>query len=1090
MRKIYLTCFNVLLLTLLTVHAFAQQTLTGTVRDASGPLPGVSVSVKGTSKVTQTSSAGKFSISVSPGEVIAFSAVGFARQEITVGNQTSLDIIMKDSENKLNEVVVTSLGIKKEQKSLGYSVSTVSAKEITEAGNTNFASALYGKAAGVKITTAPGGSSSAVNVQIRGINSLNYNRQPVYVIDGVMIRNDQQNGPDGANNNNYWGDQRIRGNGVLDINPEDIESLTVLKGASASALYGSDAASGVIVITTKKGSKARGLGIDFNYAGTVEKVTSLPKYQNVYGPGYDRTTNLNSGGTADGWLKDNQPNSPTGYRPWFSAWANFGPKMEGQQVRWWDGSIRSYSPQPNNYKEIYDTGYSSNANLSISNQTEKVNYRLSATRLDYKGVSPGSKQQKNTFSLNSTVKMSDKVSVDLVANYMNTLTHNRPYLFTQVLGSYSGFINRSEDMSLLREKYQTADGYKYATLNSGKPNSFIYNLSGVNLMDVFWNQLKNQYDETENRLITSATLNYDVVSHLKFRGRIGNDFTSAGIEDKRFTEYPSAYNSSSNSSGAYNTSKGIYSITYGDALLTYNNKIGADFDYSVSGGFQSRSEKYKDQGSNTEAGLVAENWFSLSNTYAQATTTATRKQMLKYAYLGILNLSYKNYLFLEATARKESSSTLPSGNNTYFYPSVNTGFVFSEAFKLPEFLSFGKLRASYGEVANDAPIYKSNIAYTQTSLTTINGSVPQLALNGTYGNLGLKPERKREFEFGTELKFLNNRLGVDVSYYTNKIKDQILELTTAPSVGAGTQIVNAGDIANHGVEIALNATPVIAGDFKWSTRVNYSFNKSKVVSLSPGIPSLNFYDAEQSAIRIIAGAGEQLGNISVYPRATDSKGNYLVNDDGFYIIDKTKYVKGGNIMPKAIGGFSNTLTYKNFSLDFTIDYRFGGQIVSPQAKYGLSAGLYESTMQYRDADHGGLTYSDGGVTYHDGVLLPGVNVNTGLANTKVLDAANYYINTFYWGNDAWNEKGAIYDNSYIKLREAVVSYKLPNSVSSKMHLNNLRVSLIGRNLFYFWKTYKYGDPEAPVGNAWWAQGVDVGSSAATRSFGFSLNANF
>jgi iron complex outermembrane receptor protein len=1081
----------VLLLTMLTVHAFAQQTLTGTVRDASGPLPGVSVSVKGTSKVTQTSSAGKFSISVNPGEVIAFSAVGFARQEVTVGNQTSLDITMKDSENKLNEVVVTSLGIKKQQKSLGYAVSTITAKDITEAGNTNFASALYGKAAGVKITTAPGGSSSAVNVQIRGINSLNFNRQPVYVIDGVMVRNDQQNGANGANNNNYWDDQRIRGNGVLDINPEDIESLTVLKGASASALYGSDAASGVIVITTKKGIKDKGLGIDFNYAGTVEKVAFLPKYQNVYGPGYDRETNLGAGATADGWLKDNQPNSPTGYRPWFSAWANFGPKMEGQQVRWWDGSIRSFSPQPNNYKEIYDTGYSSNANLSISNQTEKVNYRLSATRLDYKGISPGSKQQKNTFSLNSNVKLSSKLNVDLVANYVNTLTHNRPYLFSQVLGSYSGFINRSEDMNLLREKYQTADGYKYATLNSGKPNSFIYNLSGVNLMDVFWNQLKNQYDETENRLITSATLNYDIVNHLKFRGRIGNDFTSSGIEDKRFSEYASTYNSSSSSTGAYNTSKGNYSITYGDALLTYNNKVGSDFDYSVSGGFQSRTEKYKDQNSYTKDGLVTENWFSLNNSYGVPTTSATRREMMKYAYLGILNLSYKNYLFLEGTARQEYTSTLPSGNNSYFYPSVNTGFVFSDAFKMPEFFSYGKLRASYGEVANDAPMYRSNIVYKQKPLNTINGAVPQLTFDDAYGNLELKPERKREFEFGTELKFLSNRLGLDISYYTNTIKDQILPLTTAPSVGSTSQLVNAGKIGNHGVEIALNATPVIAGDFKWDTRINFAFNKSKVISLADGIPNIVFIKQEQDAILLQAGAGEQLGNISVYPRATDNKGNYLIDDNGLYIMDKSKHVIAGNIMPKALGGFSNTFSYKNFSVDFMIDYRFGGQMISPQAKYAIGAGLYESTLQYRDAEHGGLTYTDGGVTYHDGVLLPGVNATTGAANTKVIDAANYYINTYQWGADGLNDKGgAIFDNSYIKLREAVVSYKLPNSISSKMHLNNLKISLIGRNLFYFWKTYKYGDPEAPVGNQWYSQGLDVGSSASTRSFGFSLNANF
>ncbi|RZK64123.1 MAG: SusC/RagA family TonB-linked outer membrane protein, partial [Pedobacter sp.] len=337
-------------LILSTITVFAQKNITGTVKDASGSLPGVSVSIKGTTKATQTDALGKFTISVNSNEIVVFTAIGYVKQEIPFNNQSTLNIVLKESANQLDDVniVTTALGIKRQEKSLGYAVSTVTAKQLTEAGNTNFASALYGKAAGVKITTAPGGASSAVNVQIRGINSINYNQQPLYVVDGVMIRNDGQNGAAGANNNNYWDDQRVRGNGILDINPADIESLTVLKGASASALYGSDAGSGVVVITTKKGSKNRGLGIDFNYQGSMDKVAFLPNFQNTYGPGYDRETNVANGANEEGWIAD--PLSPTGLRPYFRAYANFGPKMDGQQVRWWDGSIRSYSPQPNNYR--------------------------------------------------------------------------------------------------------------------------------------------------------------------------------------------------------------------------------------------------------------------------------------------------------------------------------------------------------------------------------------------------------------------------------------------------------------------------------------------------------------------------------------------------------------------------------------------------------------------------------------------------------------------------------------------------------------------------------------------------------------------
>jgi iron complex outermembrane receptor protein len=392
-------------------------------------------------------------------------------------------------------------------------------------------------------------------------------------------------------------------------------------------------------------------------------------------------------------------------------------------------------------------------------------------------------------------------------------------------------------------------------------------------------------------------------------------------------------------------------------------------------------------------------------------------------------------------------------------------------------------------VGNASPMYESNVAYVQTSLQTINGSVPSLALKGPYGNELLKPEMRYEKEVGLDARFLENRLGIDVSYYSNNVKDQILPLSTPPSVGATKQIVNVGEISNNGLEIGLSATP-ISGAIRWETRLNYAFNRSKVVSLAEGVSELVFYEGEQSALKVVAKEGELLGNVYVYERAKDENGNLIINDDGLYVIDKTKHVKVGNIMPKAIGGFSNTITYKNFSLDFTIDYRFGGKMVSPPTKYMTGAGLLENTLKYRDAENGGLTYTVDDVTYNDGVLLEGVNQNTGEKNTKIISAADYYLGTFYWGGDAWQEKGSVFDNSYIKLREAIISYRIPSQITDKLHINNVRVSLIGRNLFYLYKTLENLDPEAPVGNKWWSQGIDLGSSAPTRSLGFSLNANF
>lgn len=1076
-------------------QSFGQESriVTGTITevDTGMPLMGTTILEKGTNNGVVADFDGAYSIEVPENAVLVFSMIGFERQEISVNGRTTIDLSLVTDVAALDEVVVTALGIKRNPRSLGYAVSEISSEEIAESGNTNFASALYGKAAGVKVTTAPGGASSAVNVQIRGVNSLNYDQQPLYVVDGVVIRNDQQSGAGGANNNNYWDDQRIRGNGILDINPNDIETISILKGASASALYGSDAASGVVVITTKSGRRAgKGLGVEFNYSGSIEEVAFLPKFQNIYGPGYDRETNLAVGANEEGWIPDT--NSPTGFRPNFRAYGSFGPRMEGQEVLWWDGSVRSYSAREDNYKDVYRTGYSSNMNVAISESTEKFNYRFTASRLDYQATQEGSEQEKNTFGLNSSLNLNDDISLDITANYINTITFNRPHLLGQVLGSFGGYFSRAEDMGLMKEKFRTSDGYKYVTYANPERSdeAFIHNIRATNLLDFFWQQKQNEYVETENRLISSATLNWDFTDNLVLRGRIGSDYTGYNSENKQYTEYPVEFNPSSSSTGSFSVNSGHYSILYGDVLLSYSDVIEDDFTLGVSGGFQSRSENYKDQASGTTSGLVTENWFSLNNSYGILSTSYNRGELLKYAFLGIANVSYKDFLYLEGTARQEYASTLPSGNNTYFYPSVNGGLVFNEILSLPEVFNYGKLRGSYGVVGNAPPRYESNIAYNQTSLQTVNGSVPALTLDNSYGNANISPEMKYETEVGLELAFFNSRLNLDVSYYTNEVRDQILGLQTAASVGATSQLVNVGEIGSEGFELAIDATPIFNKNFRWDTRFNFAINETRVNALMEGVDELIFFTAEQNAIKIVAGVGERLGNIYVNPRATDENGNFLINEDGLYVIDNSTYVKAGNIMPKAVGGFSNTLSYKGLSLDFSIDYRLGGQMVSPPTKYMRGAGFFENTLQYRDAEHGGKSYTVDGVTYNDGVLLEGVNQNTGESNTQVIDAGTYYLNTFGWGSNAWNSEGAIYDNSYVKLREAVLSYNLPDSFNEKIGVNRLRVSLIGRNLFYLWRTLENIDPEAPVGNRWWSQGVDLGSTAPSRSIGISLNASF
>lgn len=1105
---------------LLTTAVFALaslvalgQTVTGRVTSAgdNSSLPGVSVLIKGTTIGSSTDADGRYSIDVGNNQnaVLVFSFIGFTTQEVSVGNQTTIDVSLPEDIAQLGEVVVTALGISRDKKALGYSATKISSEELTAVANTNVASALYGKAPGVRVSTAPGGAFSAVNVTVRGINSISAtNTQPLYVVDGVIIRNTEQAA--GTNNGGYWDDQKIRGNGALDINPADVESMTILKGASAAALYGSLASNGVIVITTKRGNKKSGLGVDFNYNYTVERVAFTPKYQNTYGPGYDRETNRISFGTNDeGFIPTDTDGDGINdaVRPNFRSWAQFGPRMDGREVVWWDGTTRKYSPQPDNYKDFYQTGGSQNINVAISNNTDKGNYRLSYTRLDYKGISRGSDLGRNTFNLNSTLKLHEKLTTDVVVNYINTRVHNRPEAINRIMANYGGFFSRADYMDAYLNKYQTSGGYKYVQYNQTDRNpdeAIKYNIRAVDLLEYMWRNQRDNDDEYQDRVLSSVTLNYQILKNLKFRGRVGNDFTSTRNEVERHNEYPTSFNGS-NSTGSYFMSNGRYSILYTDALLTFDKNITTDFKLSVMGGMQGRTQDYLDQRSSTEGGLVQENWFSLNNSYGIKSTSSARTKATMYAYLGTLSLSFKEYLYLEATARQEYTSTLPPGKNDYFYPSVNAGFVFSDAFELPRAISFGKLRLSQARIANGAQPYASNIVYNQQTLQTTGGPVTQLSAANNYGNMNIKPEMKTETELGLEMAFLENKLSFDAAIYKNDIKDQIIAQSLAPSMGASTVLANLGLLSSKGFELGINATPYNNGGLRWDTRLTYAKSETRVEKLAPGMDEMTFFNTDGGALIIKVKAGDLLGNIYTHTRQTDENGNYIVEDSpdaipGLYKMT-TDYKKVGNTLPKATGGWSNTISYKGVSLYFLMDYRFGGSLVSAPHMYMYGAGMFESTMKYRDAANGGLPYNIDGdgnkvlapshdaAEYHDGVLLPGVKASNGEENDIIVDAANYYINSFYWATGDY-ERQAVLKNDFIKMREVSLSYNLPANITSKIGFQNLRVSLIGRNLFYLYRTLDNLDPEVAIGSSWVRQGIDEGSLAATRSIGFSISGSF
>ncbi|MBA4053074.1 MAG: SusC/RagA family TonB-linked outer membrane protein [Marivirga sp.] len=1078
-------------------------------------IQGVNVVLKGTHEGTTTDKHGNFSLEV-PGDssnVLIFSYVGFATEQVVVNKSDRINVVLHENAQSLSEVVVTALGISRDQKSLGYSVSTLSNSELTASGNTNVVSSLYGKSPGVRIRTAPGGATSAVTVQVRGLNSLNYSTQPLYVIDGVIMRDGNEKGAAGINNDDYFTDSRIRGNGILDIHPSDIETLTVLKGASASALYGSDAASGVVLITTKKGLKRQGMGVNINYQLTQEEVAFTPRYQNIYGPGFDRKRNIAAGADGEGWVSvdENGDGAMDSKRPLFESYAQFGPKMEGQEVLWWDGSVRNYSPQPNNYKNLYRKGYGSAFNLSFVNQIDKWSYRFSYTRSDYAGIQVGGKLGRNTINLNTSLRPNTRVNMDLVVNYTNSQVHNRPLKINRLMSSWNGFFSRAEDMSLFFDKYRTKAGYKWVPYDQSRRNPWealkFTTPRGYEVMNLLWQQLINSEDESQDRLITSFTVDYEILKGLRLRGRMGNDFTRSSTETRQYNEYPTQFNGS-NSTGSYGIGSGNYAVFYSDMLLSYSQKLEKNFGFSVNGGVQMRDEKYRTETVSTNGGLVLENWFSLSNSYNPTLNTyLSNTKILKYAFLGVVNIHYKDYLFLEGTGRQEYSSTLPPGNNSYFYPSVNTGFIFSDAFEMPAFINFGKVRASYGIVGNAPPPYEANILYNLNNLQTTSGTVISATTNGNlFGNNNIRPERKHEMEFALDTRMFHHKLGIDLTYYRSRTIDQILKLDLPGSTGSDRMLTNVGTLGGHGWELGLSTTP-LAKPFLWNAGINVALNTTKLHSLLPGVDQLVFRDMEGGSIRVVAEKGQPIGNIYAYPRMTDSNGNHVINNDGLYVMDHSRYVKVGNMLPKFTGGFMNSILYKNFNLQFNFDFSFGGQIISPALKYGMGAGLYESTLKYRDAAHGGLPYyidgagnktlladhntpsPDNSQVYHDGVLLKGVRED-GSVNTTVIDAANYYLNTFDWGNNSWNEEGAVYDNSYIKFREVVLEYTVPKNISDRLHFQSIRVSLVGRNLLYVWRTLKNLDPESPIGTNWLNQGIDEGAGAAARSYGFAVNLSF
>ncbi|MDC6386141.1 SusC/RagA family TonB-linked outer membrane protein [Flagellimonas taeanensis] len=1096
----------ILMLALSSGYVFGQSiTVTGSIVDAetNQPVPGVTVLQMGAANGASSDFDGNYSIEVPSNATLRFTAIGYESQEIVVNGRTVINVVMSINTEQLNEVVVTGLGITREKKALGYATATVEAEALTEVATPNIAAALYGRAPGVQISATPGGATSAVNITIRGAQSITGTSTPLIIKDGIPIRNGD------VNNGNYWDDQRIRGNGLNDINPEDIESISILKGASAAALYGSEATNGVVLITTKKG-KGRGWSADFNTAYNFDRVAYLPEFQNERGPGYPLSIS-DAGQDENLFLYyDLDGDNVNETRGLIGTTLNFGPRFDGQPTLAWDGKIRPYLPQ-DSYSGLFNTAHTTRYNTSVSNVTENSNTRFSFTRSDNGSIVPNSSSYKNIFNLNTTINWTEGFRSTLVVDYINGRVNNRPYKIDRLMNNFGGMMSRFDSAEWYKDRYQTSLGYRWVTgaNQSLTPDeNIIYGGYKEPVLEYLYRANRFQSEERSDRVIGNLTLEWDLADNLTLRGRVSNDFTTEYIENRNPNEVPIAFGNS----GYFSMSTRTNSIKYGELLLSYTAQINDDFSLLARLGYNATEQKMRYTSAFTDGGLSVENWFDVAASVNQARQDNDRENLIKDAMIGLLNLDYKGIFYVEGTIRRDRTSTMSPQNNSFIYPSVNSSFILSDAFAMPEAINLLKIRGSWGIVGNYPSIYSANIAYNQNNLGVQGGgsSILYTTLPTDFGNDNIKPEEKHEYEFGVEANLFDNRFIFETTYYNAQIQDQILGLTIPITAGGSSVLSNVGTLRNSGIEVGLTYFPIRGQNVNWELGITGSRQWNKVEKLAPGLDEIIHADYDGNAAQLVSRVGQPMGDLLAHPVATDSQGRKIVDPNGMYKVDPDTLVTVGNAQPKVIGGIRSGLTIKNFSLNVLADYRIGGHVMPTALNWMTSRGLTEESLNYSTSERGGLSYYEtndgtrvqiaanatsgpnGEQVFHDGILLEGVQAD-GSENDVIVSNPEYYFTVYNWGGPQYspNTRYELYiqENNYLKLREISLGYSLARKVVDKIGLKSLDLSLFGRNLFYIYRSIKNMDAEQTTAGSNWFQNVNnVGNGFSTRSFGLQVRA--
>ena len=1030
----------------MAVAAPDDQVITGTVEDASGPMIGATVKVVGSSVGAVTDLDGKFSLKCKPGDMLEVSYVGY--NAIQVKAKQGMKIVMSEDKTQLSEVVVTALGIKRERKALGYALSEVKGEDLQKAKETNVINSLEGKVAGLIVQNTAGGASGSTRVLLRGNTEIKGNNEPLYVIDGVPLDNTNFGSASTAGGYDL-------GDGISAINPDDIENMTVLKGPAASALYGSRASHGVILITTKKADKDK-VSVEYNGSLTFDVQNSQwDNIQQTYGMGNNGQYMAEAtSGTNSSW----------------------GPKADNYLVEYFDGQQRPFKMYPDNLKGFFRTGLTAQNTAVLSMNSGKTGIRFSVTDMRNKDILPNTHMSRDNFNLRVNTS-AGPVDFDFTANYTREDVKNRPALgdsrsnVGKNLMTLAGTYNQE-----WLKNYQNSDG-TYAQWNGNNE----YNINP------YWLLYKNDNTSGKDIFRLTAKAIWNIDEHFKLQGTIGTDMNYMNFEDYVAKTTPGLL------AGQLQKMNFRNKTINAELLALYNNQWG-DFDFNATLGgniFKVNNKTDIFTGLNQQMKDVV----AIMN-YAEQSIEQNQYKKQINSIFGSASVGFKHTYYLETTLRGDKSSTLPTNNNVYVYPSVSASIVFSEFLKNKNIINYGKLRASFAQVGSDTDPYQLDLNYT-TAKYSYGGYVIGRIANETTPNKDLKPTRTNSFELGLEMKFFHNRLGLDVTYYNQISKDQIIALASSSTSGYGHRLVNAGKIQNKGIEIALNGRILDYHGFAWDAGVNFSKNTNKVKELVDG---MNWFEIERATwcgVTVGAEVGENYGSI----RGTDFKrtanGQIICGTDGMPLIDENPRTVG-NASWDWTGGFYSTFTYKNFRLSAGFDVKVGADLFSMSMRSAYETGRAEATLEGRDAWYkseearkaAGMTQEEWTPT--GGYIVPGV-IQTGVdeSGNPIYKPNDVPVNPEkYWQSASRNCAAMfVYDNSYVKCREITFGYTFPEKLLTPLKVvKGLSVSFVARNPFIIWKRIPNIDPDSGYNTS--GLGLEYGSLPSRRSYGFNVNVKF